>query len=255
MKEMLPFVNFLLLTFALASGLSIAPPSTQSLQRLSRTSLGSMSASLTEPSKRDLEYGPNVAKYLLDLDASKGTFDFCGGMLFQLMISDALRTHLESVAANNSKDSDNHQQQPTIFDASKSRMFHIPDYTKNADADNIRVFHGRELRKIPGAEGGFGFVLQLSLAGENDPEGWSKEEIDTYDGWGHDSGRVWRKADDYEKEGFRNFKEKFGKEAFGLNHRFYLHYDGAKRMWLSAEDGCEGTPAMSGNPIRRMFGL
>merc|ERR1712203_491795 len=98
-----------------------------------------------------------------------------------------------------------------------------------------------------GATGGFGFVLQLSMAHENsstvDPEGWSKEEIATYDGWQMDSGRKWRKADDYESEGFRNFKDKFGPNAFGLNHRFYLHFDSANRMWLSAEDGCEGTPS------------
>ena len=99
------------------------------------------------------------------------------------------------------------------------------------------------------------FLKSSQSDDESDPEGWSTQEIDTYDGWGHDSGRVWRKADDYEKEGFQTFKEKFGNEAFGLNHRFYLHYDGAKRMWLSAEDGCEGTPAMSGNPIRRILGL
>ena len=25
--------------------------------------------------------------------------------------------------------------------------------------------------------------------------------------------------------------------------RFYLHFDKKNRLWLSAEDGCEGTPA------------
>jgi len=95
------------------------------------------------------------------------------------------------------------------------------------------------------------------MANNNDPEGWSNEEISEYDGWGHDAGRKSRKANDYENEGFRKFKEMFGQKAFGLHNRFYLHYDGMYRMWLSAEDGCEGTPGNSvkQNPISRMFGL
>ena len=132
-------------------------------------------------------------------------------------------------------------------------MSNIEGYTKNADADNIRIFHGRELRQVPDAEGGMGFVLQLSFS-DDDPEGWSKEEIETYDGWGHDSGRTWRKADIYEKEGFKTFKKMYGPKAFGLNHRFYLHFDGQNRMWLAAEDGCEGTPAVSSpNPFLSFF--
>ena len=72
---------------------------------------------------------------------------------------------------------------------------------------------------------------------------------------GHDSGRQWRKADDYEAEGFQGFKQKFGENAFGLNHRFYLHYDSENRMWLSAEDGCEGTPSPGKGPLRSIFGF
>ena len=41
----------------------------------------------------------------------------------------------------------------------------------------------------------------------------------------------------------KNVKDNYGPEAFGLNHRFYLHYDGGKSFWLSAEDGCEGKAA------------
>jgi hypothetical protein len=64
------------------------------------------------------------------------------------------------------------------------------------------------------------------LANENDPEGWSQEEVSTYDGWTHNAGRQWQTADVYEKEGFASFEEKFGPTAFGLNHRFYFHLDG-----------------------------
>ena len=160
--------------------------------------------------------------------------------MFQLCLSSKLRDHLVSVVANEVDDN-----QPIIYDASKPRMFDLDGYSQDASADNVRIFHGRELRQIPNAEGGMGFVLQLSLADGNDPEGWSKEEVATYDGWGADSGRVWRKADVYEEEGFKTFKETFGPKAFGLNHRFYLHLDSQNRMWLAAEDGCEGTPAIT----------
>ena len=51
------------------------------------------------------------------------------------------------------------------------RMFGIPDYNKDAEADNIRLFHGREVRKVPNAAGGMNFVLHLSLANGDDPEG------------------------------------------------------------------------------------
>ena len=54
--------------------------------------------------------------------------------------------------------------QPEVFDASKGRMSQIPDYAKTGDADNVRLFHGREIRQVPDAAGGMGFVLQLSHA-------------------------------------------------------------------------------------------
>lgn len=205
--------------------------------------------SLVEPTERDSRYGGDIAQYLVDLHDNKATFDFCGGMMFQLSLSDKLRNHLVNVANENDE-----TRQPIIFDSSNLRMSNLKGYAKNSEADNIRIFHGRELRQVPNAVGGMGFVLQLSLANDKDPEGWSSEEIKTYDGWGHDSGRTWRNADRYEKEGFKTFKNTYGPAAFGLNHRFYLHLDSSNRMWLSAEDGCEGTPATPfQNPFARLF--
>ena len=138
-----------------------------------------------------------------------------------------------------------------VFDASKARMFQTPEYEKSAKADNLRIFHGREIRKVTDAAGGMGMVLQLSLAntngdGESDPEGWTQDEVDDYDGWGHDVGRPWRTGEQLEKEGCPTYRTNFGPEAFGLHHRCYLHFDSSNKMWLSAEDGCEGTPAASG---------
>ena len=206
------------------------------------------SAALIEPTQRDEHYGSNIAQYLVDLHDNQVTFDFCGGMMFQLSLSEKLRSHLVNVA------NDDDVSQPVIFDAEKARMSNLEKYKQNADADNVTIFHGRELRQVPNAKGGMGFVLQLSLCDGNDSEGWTEEEINTYDGWGHDSGRTWRQADRYESEGFKTFKEKFGSKAFGLNHRCYLHLDKQKQMWLSAEDGCEGTPVLQApNPFARLF--
>ena len=193
----------------------------------------------------DDKFTGNVAQYLVDLHDSKAAFNFCGGMLFQLKLTDMLRAHLSEVAKSGSG-------QVEVFDASKGRMSQIPAYAKNGDADNARLFHGREIRQVPDAAGGMGFVLQLSHAGE-DPEGWSSQERETYDGWGHDQGRTWRKADVYESEGWSNFKATFGDKAYGLNHRCYWHLDSQNKLWLSAEDGCEGVyPA---EPKRKVLGL
>lgn len=60
------------------------------------------------------------------------------------------------------------------------------------------------------------------------------EEIKEYDGWGHDSGRNWRNADRWEKEGFQGVKAKFGERAFGLHHRFLGRLGPLGRMFKMA---------------------
>lgn len=207
---------------------------------------------LYSPVERDAHYNGNIAQYLVDLHNEKATFNFCGGMMFQLVLSEKLKTHLEGIATKG-------DDQPVVFDATQPRMENIPDYKLNADADNLKVFHGREIRQVPNANGGMGFVLQLSHS-EEDPEGWTSAEVEGYDGWAHDSGRVWRKGDRLESEGFSDFRSRFGPKSFALHHRFYLHYDRGNSMWLSAEDGCEGTPAPAGdngvvNRIAALMGL
>ena len=171
----------------------------------------------------------NMAKVILDLHNKNEVFDFCGGMMFQLVLSDKLRDDLMNAAAN----------PPAVFDASVRRMAQIPDYSQCNFADNTVIFHGREVRKAPAAAGGMGMVLQLVSAKE-DPEGWSAEELREYNGWGHDSGRKWRNAAEHSGEGNSLYQVKFGSTAFGLHHRFYWHLDKNNGLWLSAEDGCEG---------------
>mmetsp|Transcript_21182 Transcript_21182/g.27358 ORF Transcript_21182/g.27358 Transcript_21182/m.27358 type:complete len:245 (-) Transcript_21182:268-1002(-) len=191
---------------------------------------------LADPTFRVEKYGSNnIGRYLVDLHDSKATFNFCGGMMFQLVLSETLRKSLLDKAGGEQ------QQQPVVLhDATKMRMHQIPNYDESANADDIHVFHGREIRQVPTAAGGMNFVLQLSSATKEDAEGWTDAERKGYDGWGHDSGRVWRKGDRLEQEGFTSFRKQFGPDAFALHHRFYLHLDRSNRMWLSAEDGCEG---------------
>ena len=207
-----------------------------------------VASNLHSPATRASQYGSNIAKYLVDLHDSKATFDFCGGMLFQLVLSDVLRQKLASVSAT----SEAGGEQPAVYDAKTFRMQHMPGYNKSAEADNVKCFHGREVRQVVNAAGGMNFVLQLVLAGGDDVEGWTKQEFVGYDGWGHDRGRVWRKGAMLEQEGYKGFRSKFGEAAFTLHHRFYLHLGGDNNLWLSAEDGCEGQVARAPLPRKKM---
>lgn len=194
---------------------------------------------LYTPSSREAHYGQNMAQYLIDLHNANATFDFCGGMLFQIMLSPSLHAHLSRVAAGGSSD----PQQPVVFDQHMSKMHKLPGYVKEAAADGARIFHGREVRAVPHAAGGMNFMLHLSGHRGDDPEGWTLQEMAGYDGWRHDGGRTWRTGAMLEAEGFTNFRRQFGHAAYTLHHRFYLHLDSRSRLWLSAEDGCEGFPS------------
>jgi len=206
------------------------------------------------PTERDEMYRGNVAQYLVDLHDARGTFDFCGGMMFQLVLSDKLRAHLAEVAEGGGVE--DNDKQPAIQDASTRRMAQMAGHERSAAADNIALFHGREVRQVDDAAGGMGMALHLSLANSNDPEGWTAQELKGYDGWGHDSGRQWRDGAMLEGEGFSNFRSKFGQKAYTLHHRFYWHLDQGSRLWLSAEDGCEGVagPTQPKNLLQQMLG-
>jgi len=231
----------------------------------------SSSSYLVNPEERDQHYDGNIAQYLVDLHDNKVTLNFCGGMMFQFVLSEKLRAHLKEVAATTTKSTDEEQQrqkkQPVVFDSLHPRMHQIPNYLKTSTVDNIQIFHGREIRQVPDATGGMNFVLQLSYSSDTDtdstnekekecdPEGWTKEEQERYDGWGHDSGREWRKGEQLVQEGYTTFPTRFGATAFALHHRFYLHYDKQNRVWLSAEDGCEGYPDSTATPPTASSGI
>jgi hypothetical protein len=201
-----------------------------------------MSSHLYDPRARDARYAGNYAQYLVDLHDARGTFNFCGGMMFQLCLSDALRARLAAAAAGG----DGAPAPVAVHAAEYKRMQMLPKYGQSADADSAVIFHGREVRQVPTAAGGMAFVLHLSDTDENDPEGWSPQEREDYNGWGHDSNRPWRKLSQWEAEGVAGFREKFGDAAYGLHHRFFLHLDKQNKFWLSAEDGCEGFASSAG---------
>ena len=104
-----------------------------------------MYPALYDPAQRDAKYGGNIAQYLVDCHDTPGvTFNFCGGMMFGLVLSPALREHLEEVAAAGPDD----PRQPKLYDASVARMSMKPDgYAKDASADDATVFHGREFAR------------------------------------------------------------------------------------------------------------
>ena len=206
----------------------------------------------TNPSERDRFYGNKdnfkTAQYLVDLHDSEQVFNFCGSLLFQLKLSKKLREHLGNIAKQTSS-GQQRLSEPQVF--SCYRMSSMPGYSQSNFADNCTVFHGREVRNALGAKGGQGCVLHLSLAsqgakessqGDADPEGWTQAELKDYNGWATDSKRHWRPAGEQKTDGFSEYENMFGAGAYGLHHRFFLHWDKRNVMWLSAEDGCEGEP-------------
>ena len=159
--------------------------------------------------------------------------------MFQLALSDRLRSHLKEVVSSPHEPS----RQPIVRPASQSLMNRVPDYERLSHADNASIFHGRELRGIPNANGGMGFVLQLSYADPSstktlttstltsavdgvvvpsgkgadsawdgravDDQGWLNEEIATYSRWRYDRVQQWRNAKTYVAEEFDRFSEVF----------------------------------------------
>ena len=242
-------VSFLLASVSSVVGFTTTPTTTSNASSFSSLSMADTMAQ--SPNNDDAATVSNsdnkkIAKYLVNLHDNQETFDFCGGMMFQLVLTDALRDHLLKTADSNTDDVKVYENTP--------RMFNTPNYQQTSDADNIEYFHGREIRNVPNAKGGMGMVLQLSLANGNDKEGWTSAEISRYDGWGHDSGREWRKGTQLVEEGYTNFKNQFGNQAFSLHHRFYFHRDIFGSLWLAAEDGCQGTPKPTKN-LSNLFGL
>ena len=197
-----------------------------------------MPSFLVDSTERNERYNGNWAQYMLDCESHPATtFNFCGGMKFGLSFTRKFRERLETKARNFGETDDGNV---VVQESNVSRMYMMDGYEQSAFADNESIFHGREVRKVSTFGEKSGMMIQLSLANEDDDEGWTKEEIEEYSGWLSDQQRKWRDGDALESEGVANFKTKYGPAAFTLHHRFYLHHDNIGGFWLSAEDGCEG---------------
>lgn len=167
---------------------------------------------------------------LVQLHNNNAVFNFCGGMLFQLRLTTALRARLQ----------ENKMTSLPVARPPCKNMSDLPGYKTTASADDVTFFHGREVRNVKDAAGGMGFVLELSSGSCEDKEGWTAGERADYNGWKHDSQRPWRTAAQFESDGCQNFKERYGEKSYGLHHRFFFRFDSKGSLWLSAEDGCEG---------------
>merc|ERR1719269_183512 len=80
---------------------------------------------LENPMRRDRDYAGNAARYLVDLHEKRAVFDFCGGMMFQLVLTDALVEKLKGPDA----------PKVVIHDAATRRMAQVPGYDKSNFAD------------------------------------------------------------------------------------------------------------------------
>lgn len=149
-------------TFSLRSGqvskLTAQRPALRSSCTKLRMAQQMTTTYLHDPAARDAHYNGNIAQYLVDLHDESAVFNFCGGMMFQLVLSDSLRSELAQVAEKGAADG----LQPVVHDAKTDRMAKMTGYAQNADADNVKAFHGREVRQVPTAAGGMGFVIHLT---------------------------------------------------------------------------------------------
>jgi len=68
-------------------------------EAMSSSSSSSSLSYLVNPEERDQHYDGNIAQYLVDLHDNKATLNFCGGMMFQFVLSEKLRAHLQEVTA------------------------------------------------------------------------------------------------------------------------------------------------------------
>jgi hypothetical protein len=119
-------------------------------------------------------------------------------MKFGLSFTRKFRERLETKARNFGETDDGNV---VVQESNVSRMYMMDGYEQSAFADNESIFHGREVRKVSTFGEKSGMMIQLSLANEDDDEGWTKEEIEEYSGWLSDQQRKWRDGDALESEG------------------------------------------------------
>ena len=133
-----------------------------------------------------------------------------------------------------------------------------PDgHSLDATADNVRVFHGREVRSVPWPPGGGGWrstSASLASRAPDDPEGWTGERRWTSTPGGSQTGSAGGETGrSSSRKGSRRSASDSDPRRSPCTTGAHLHVDDADEFWLSAEDGCEGV-AQKARPRERDFG-
>jgi len=226
----------------------------------------------------------NVAQYILDLEAQGIYLHYFGDeQLFSLALSPKLRERLQTVAGGADM-----ANMPAAYgvDHIANRVCNWNDApgwaTPQNGADARTVFYGRELRQAPGTA--YGNAIHLSLGPEEDPEGWTPEEMsENFAFWQamHQQGMSVAAADELRQ--FRHdvssklggtFMQRWGTQISTKAHRFALQMYTADSqnpaglffekflggrppttqvIFFEAEDGCKGTPTPVSAVASRLF--
>lgn len=229
---------------------------------------------------------PNMAQYLLDLEAQGVYLHYFGDrQIFLLALSPKLKQHLKSVAGSGVHMPIAYSVEKLARGASNWNEL-LPWSTPSSGADAEHVFYGREIRQAPKTQ--YGNAIHLSLGPDEDPEGWTNEEMnENFKFWQavHEDGKSVGEADGLRQ--FRDniaskiggtFLERWGAAVTTKAHRFALqlytvqsqseaHNPGghffemfpggspptAQAVFLEAEDGCKGTPTPAGRAARTLL--
>lgn len=231
---------------------------------------------------------PNVAQYLLDLDAQGAYLHYYGDQqIFLLALSPKLRERLQTAASGSGESA-----MPATYGVEHlsdgiCNWADVPGWSSaNSGADARTVFYGRELRQAPNTL--FGNAIHLSLGPEEDSEGWTPEEMsENFRFWQamHQEGRSVAEADQVRQ--FRQdvgsqlggtFMQRWGPQIATKAHRFALQMytidsqndasnpsalffemfparqpPTAQVVFFEAEDGCKGTPTPTSTGASMLF--
>lgn len=233
----------------------------------------------------------NAAQYLLDLDAQGIYLHYYGDQqIFLLVLSPKLRDRLHKASSGF-----NASQMPLAYgtehlSGGKCNWGDTPGWSSrhrpHSGADARTVFYGRELRHAPNTL--FGNAIHLSLGPEEDPEGWTPDEIaENYKFWRaiQQEGKSVGEADALRQ--FRHdvgsqlggtFMQRWGQRPVTKAHRFALQMYTAESqseannpgglffemfpagkpptaqvVFFEAEDGCKGTPTPANKEASMLF--
>ena len=90
--------------------------------------------------------------------------------MFQLVITDALKDHLLSASfqQNDADDTDTDTAKEDVMVYQQTPRMHLtPEYQRSSAADNVKYFHGREIRNVPFAGDGYDLTIIIGTGVDN----------------------------------------------------------------------------------------